>query len=173
MATTLTAGPDKVQCSSDLQQTRAGLSPIDDNQDFTYGGSTLASGTGAGQADRRYVAQLTVPAGGSTTLNLSSLLDSLGNAIAFLRIKRIYVELTTNTNAASILVGGGTNPFVNWLVGTGAQVRVRNGMALFLGTCKDSTGYVVTPTTGDSFKITNEDGALAAVVNVGLVGCSA
>jgi hypothetical protein len=171
--TSLVAGPNKVQVSATLTQVRAAPGNLDDPASWTYGGPTFASGTAAGQVDRRYVAQLTIAAAGNTVLNLSSLSDVYGNSMSFLRVKELYVELTKATAAASILIGGATNPFVNWITVGTTQLRLRNGMAFFLGDCADATGYVVTPTTGDQFKLTNEDAGLAATVNLMILGCSA
>jgi hypothetical protein len=173
MATTYSAGPNKVQVNTDLELIRAGFSNLVDNVGLVYTGASFSSGTGPGNKDRRYIAQLTIAASGTATVNLSSFADAFGNTVAMLRVKTIYVELTKGTAAASILVGGGSNPFANWLVGTAPQLRVRNGMAQFLGDANDATGYVVVPSTGDQFKLTNEDAGLAAIVNVMLDGCSA
>jgi hypothetical protein len=172
--TSLAVGtPNKVQVSSTLTLVRAAPGNLDDPAGWTYTGPAFANGTAAGQVDRRYIAQLTIAASGSTILNLSSLVDSFGNTFAFLRIKEIYVELTKGTAAASVLVGNATNPFVNWISPATATIQVRNGMTLFLGDCQDATGYVVTASTGDQFKILNQDAGLSAIVNVNLLGCSA
>jgi hypothetical protein len=168
-----TASPSKVSVAGVLTQVRASPGNIDDPSGWTYTGPGYTNGTGAGNVDRKYIAQLTIVASGNTVLNLSSLTDSFGNAVAFLRVKQLYVELATATAAASVLIGGATNPFVNWITVGTTQVRLRNGMCFFLGACRDATGYVVTPTTGDSLKITNEDAGLSAVVNVEIEGCSA
>jgi hypothetical protein len=174
MATTLSSTASVVKVGCELDLVRAGLGNVPDPVSFTYAGTANANGTAAGQCDRRYVAQLSIVAAGSTTLNLSSLLDPFGSTFAFLRLKQIYVELTKATAAASILIGGGTNAFGAWLIPAGtAQLRVRNGMCEFLGDCQDATGYVVVPSTGDLLKLTNEDGALAGTVNLELLGCSA
>jgi hypothetical protein len=174
MATSLAAGPSKVTVTSELDSVRAAPGNIPDNAGWTYTGPIYTNGTGAGNVDRRYLAQATITASGSLTINLSSFLDSFNNSGAFLRVKSIYVELTKNTAAVSILVGGAaSNQFVNWITPATAQVRVRNGMVFFLGDAQDAVGYVVTPTTGDQLKITNEDAGLAAAVNVWLLGCSA
>jgi hypothetical protein len=173
MATTLTTNPSKVTVQSILTLVRPGVGDLPDNSGWTYTGASYTSGTGAGAVDRRYIAQLTIAAAGNVVLNLSSLVDAFGNTFAFLRLKRIYIELTKATAAVSILIGGATNPLANWITPATAQKRVRNGMTFFDGDCQDATGYVVVPTTGDQLKITNEDAGLSAVVNVDLAGCSA
>lgn len=173
MATTLTTGPMKVQTTSTLTLTRAGAGNVADQTGFSYSSGNLTSGTGAGKCDLRYIAQVTLAGSGTTTLNLSSLTDTFGGAIAFVRIKSIYVENNNGTTATSILVGGGSNPLINYLVGTTPQVRVRNGMVFFLGVCQDATGFAVTASTGDKLLITNEDNTNSATVNIELIGNSA
>jgi hypothetical protein len=173
MATTFTGTPAKVQVGGTLSSIRTGLPNLDDNAGWVYTGPTLTNGTAAGQVDRRYVVQLTIAASGNTVLNLSSLLDPFGGTIPFLRVKEIFFWLTNATAAASILIGGATNPFVNWITAGTAQLRIRNNMCFYLGACGDAVGYVVTPTTGDQLKLTNEDAGLAATVDGWLTGCSA
>jgi hypothetical protein len=171
MATSLvSAGPSKVVVTSELDRADSGLTTVASIRGFTYNGAQLTTGTGAGKANKRYVNQHTIAAGGSLTLNLSSLSDDFGNAVAFTKVKEIYIELSSSTAAVSILIGNAANPFVNW-VGAGAHtIRVRNGMAFYLGCCADATAYVVTATTADQLKVLNEDGALSAVVNVKITG---
>jgi hypothetical protein len=173
MATTFSSTPSKVQVSSELDLIRT-IGNLPDPVSFTYTSNSLSNGVAAGQADRRYVTQLSILASSNTVLNLSSLLDPFGGSVAFVRIKEIFVQLLTITAATSILVGGAaTNGFANWLTVATTALRVRNGMCFYLGCCPDSTGYPVVATTGDQLKIANEDAVLAATVNVSLVGCSA
>jgi hypothetical protein len=171
VATTFSSTSSKVQVSNSLSSLRTGLTSIDDAISLSYPGPALANGVAAGQADRRYVAQLSIAASGTVTLNLSSLLDAFGGSIAFLRLKEIYVALTTLSAAAAILVGGGTNAITSFL--SAGTLQVRNGTVEYLGCCPDSTGYVVTPSTGDQLKFVNSDASLIAYTNVCLVGCSA
>lgn len=174
MATTLSAGPTKVSVSGQLDLVRAAPGNVSDNSGFTYTGPSLTNGTGAGQADRRYIAQHTIAASGTLTLNLSSLLDSFGNAVAFLKVKEVYIELTTGTAASGISIGGGSNPWVGWISsGTATLGPVGNGCVFYLGCRRDAAGWAVVPSTGDSLRLSNLDAGLAAVVNVLIVGTSA
>src|SRR5262245_45626525 len=170
MATTLTSGPTKVSTTAALANQRTGQPDLLDNSTWTYTGPSLTNGTGAGKVSKKYTAQISIAAAGSTTINLTSLLDSFGNSVAFTKVKSIYVELTTATAAASILVGNAANPFVNWITPATGAVRVRNGMSYFLGDCADGTGYAVVPATGMNLMITNEDAGLAATCNIQIVG---
>lgn len=134
---------------------------------------TLANGTAADQADKIYIAQTTIAAGGTTNLDLAgSLTDVFGNVITFARIKAIAFKLLTTTAASSVSIGGGTNPFINW-VGAGTDtVRVLNGGCFLLFT-PTATAYAVTAGTGDVLKLVNNDGSNIATYQIVLVGCTA
>jgi hypothetical protein len=174
MATTFSSTPSKVQVSGSLSSVRAGLPNLDDNTGFNFTGPSYTNGVAVGQCDRRYVAQLSLAASGTTTLNLSSLLDPFGNSIAFLRVKELFVQLLASPAATSILVGAaGSNPWVNWITAGTAALRIRSGMCFYLGAALDATGFVVVASTGDQLKIASEDAVNAALVNVWIAGCSA
>lgn len=138
---------------------------------LNYKNSTK-NGTSAGQCDLLYVTTGTISASGSLNIDLAgSVLDFFGNTITFARVKSFIIILTADTAAASVLVGNGTNPFVNW-VGSGTHtVRVRNTGCLLLAS-SDSTGYAVTASTGDILKILNEDSGNVATYQIAFVGCS-
>lgn len=138
---------------------------------------TLTNGSGAGNAQKIYVAAGTIAGAGTLNLDLAaSLVDVFGNSITFANIKVLYVELTTATTATSIKVGGADSaPFVNWIVSDGTitdeepGVIVRNG-GMFMLACTDATGYAVTATTGDILKLTNLDASNTATYRVCLIG---
>jgi hypothetical protein len=171
VATTFSSTSSKVQISNTLSSLRTGLASIDDAIALSYSGPAMSNGVAAGQADRRYVAQLSIPASGTVTLNLSSLLDAFGGSISFLRLKELYIALTTLSAAAAILVGGGTNAITSFL--SAGTLTVRNGTVEYLGCCPDAVGYPVVPSTGDKLAFVNSDASLIAYTNVCLVGCSA
>lgn len=134
-------------------------------------------GTGATQADLLYVGGGSIAASGTLNLDLAGVLtDIFGTTLTFVRVKQFTILLQPGaTQATSVLVGNGTNPFINW-VGAGAHtVRIRAGAGgggLGLGT-NDATGYAVTASTGDVLKIVNEDASNAAVYQIAISGCSA
>ncbi len=142
------------------------------NSDFNAS-VTLTNGTGgAGTANLLYALQTTIAGGGNTTITLDSgITDFFGTSIVMVRVKVIFIALTTATTATSVLVGNGTNPFINW-VGSGAHtVRIRNGGFLCLA-CQDATAYAVTASTGDVLKILNEDGVNTATLQIAIIGAT-
>ncbi len=122
---------------------------------------TYTSGVGANQGDTLYQATLAL-SGGAYNLNLTTATDSYGTALALLRVKGVYVK---NTGATSLVVGNGTNPFINLLTATGT-VTLPAG-AWFACATPDATGYAVTASTGDILKFTGTGTAAFQVVILG------
>jgi hypothetical protein len=135
------------------------------------------SGTSANNADLLYVTSGSITASGSLNIDLAgSVLDFYGNTLTFARVKQFVILLQAATGqATSVLVGNGSNAFVNWCGANTHTVRIRAGTAgggFALGT-NDSTGYAVTANTGDILKILNEDATNAAAYQISISGCSA
>lgn len=85
----------------------------------------FSTGTGSGQANVVYAAKGTINSSSSVTVDLQSLTDFFGDASSFSKIKALYVELTTETSASSILVGAGgvqtpSAPSLSLSVGAGS-----------------------------------------------------
>jgi hypothetical protein len=171
MATTLAITQIKALVSWDYENILTGGNTSNINsQSFS---SALTNGTGAGgTADQMYMTTATIAASGNTTVTFTSLANFFGTAISYARIKTMLIQLTTDTTASSILVGNGTNPFINWITPSTGAIRIRNG-GCFLLSCLDATAYAVTAATGDLLKILNEDGANQATVKMTFVGSSA
>lgn len=175
MSTSLTVSPISVSVGWNFQNVLTWANAVN-SSNFSWS-KTLANGTGAGNAQYVYVTQPSIAASSSLNIDLAgSVTDVYGNTITFAKIKVIYVELTTTTAASTIDVGGASSAgFANWISSAGTfatdqpKVRVRNGGIFFLG-CTDGTGYAVTATTADILKITNNDGAVAASLNILIVG---
>jgi hypothetical protein len=170
MATTLATNQIKAILGWDFEST---LIMGNSTNIATHSVSTsMTNRTGAaGTADLIYSNSVTIAASGNTTVTFTSLASLLGVIMSFARIKAFIIENNSLTTASSILIGNGTNPFINW-VGSGAHtVRVRNGGALMLF-CTDATAYAVTAATGDLLKILNEDGANSATVHMTVIGSS-
>lgn len=132
----------------------------------------LADGTGADQADQLWTDQRTISASSNDDLDLAgSLTNALGATATFARIRALYVEAALgNTN--NVVVGGGTNPFVNWVADGTDKVIVRPGGVLLLAN-RDATGYAVTASTGDVLRIANSGSGTSVTYNVAILGCSA
>jgi hypothetical protein len=137
-----------------------------------YSSWTVADGTSANQMDLVWSDQRTLGAGASENLDLAGgLTDIYGNTLTFARIKFIYVSAAT-ANGDYVQLGGGTNPFINWVANASDIVNVApDGM--FALTAPDATGYAVTAGTGDILKVTNADGAAGVTYDIVLAGASA
>lgn len=176
MSTTLVTKAIKAAISYDYENVLTMGNTVSSNQ-HTYNKSMTSGTGGSGTADLIYSASLTLAASATTNLDLAaSLLDAFGNTLTFARLKVLMVELTNDTTASSIKVGGAASAgFINWIGSAGTfatdqpYVRVRNGGLLLLA-CTDGTGYAVTATTADILKLTNEDGANVATIHITLIG---
>lgn len=139
---------------------------------FKYAPTQYANGTGAGQCDRLYAAQLTLAASGTFSITLTNFTDFFGNTLSMLRFKSLFVNLVSG-GASSIAVGNATNPLANWISVTTATIQVRSGGLLWLDSPVDATGYPIVAGASDTLKITNNDSVNVATVNLGVYGCSA
>jgi hypothetical protein len=137
---------------------------------------SLASGTGAGQADKYFSDTRTLAA--STTedldLNGTGLQDAFGANLALARVKAIIVSAwAANTN--NVVVGGAaSNGFVTPFGGATHTVTVRPGgfIALSAGLA-DATGYLVTAATGDLLRIGNSGAGTSVTYDIVVIGASA
>jgi len=106
----------------------------------------LASGTGANQADRVY-SENDKSIAAAYDLDLSGgLLDALGAAVVFAKVKAILV-VADPANTGDILVGGDAAAFLFGSV-VGDIIKVKPGGILFLY-APQAAGYAVTAATGD------------------------
>lgn len=130
----------------------------------------FTNGAGANQADRIFSDQRTVNASTNDDLDLAGVLtDVFGQTLTFARIKGMLISSNT-ANVQNFSVGGGTNPFINWIAGTTPTVVLRPG-GMFLLLAPDATGYAVTAGTGDILRIANGAGS-AIVYDIVLIGSS-
>ncbi len=136
----------------------------------------MLTGSGVDQANLLAMPiQYTIAASGTQNVDLAGVLEDFANQVCtFTIVKALSVALPAANAASSILVGNGTNPFINWITPSTGAIRVRKG-GFFDLVAPDATGYPVTASTGDILKITNEDASNAAtvVVVVGGVGTAA
>jgi hypothetical protein len=142
---------------------------------------SLATGTGAAQADRLYRATRTLAATTGEDLDLAgSLTDAFGATLTFARVKGILIKLNTTTAGYTLQVGGSasvtgatatSNQFINWVASATDIINVRGGGFLLLWS-NDATGYAVTASTGDLLKIYNPNAA-SITYDIILIGASA
>jgi hypothetical protein len=117
----------------------------------------LASGTGAGKADRIYQKAFSIAGSGSLSTDLAgALVDILGNALVFAKVKAIIV--ITGANAGNIIVGGGSNCLA-FLSDVSDKIPVKPNGFMALGT--SGVGVTVTADTADILKLENAGGSTA------------
>lgn len=130
---------------------------------FSYG-----TGTGAGSIDLHWEHTYTLASAATQTLTLSALTDDIGRTVAFARIKRLLINITSKTGNDVLTVGAATNPITTLLGGTTPTFLVRN---FDIKVANDATGFVVTPSTADQLKFVNS-GAASMTFTVSISGCS-
>jgi len=133
---------------------------------------SLASGTGANQADKIFHDQRTLAASATEDLDLAGVLtDVFGAALTFARIKAVLIHaLPTNTNNVNV-----TRPATNGVplfLAAGDGIPVRPGGA-FCWISPDATGVAVTAGTGDLLTLTNSGAGTSVVYDVIIIGASA
>jgi hypothetical protein len=135
----------------------------------------LANGIGAGNADRIWHDQRSIAASGTDDIDLSgSLVDALGNACVFARVKGLII-VAADGNTNNLVVGNTTsNGFVSWVGGATHTVTVRPGgfLALCAGDA-DATGYTVTAATADLLRVANSGSGTPVTYDIIVVGNSA
>ncbi|GGR71138.1 MULTISPECIES: hypothetical protein [Streptomyces] len=135
---------------------------------------TLASGTGAGKADRVFQARRTIAASGTDDLDLAGvLLDAFGSTITFARIKGLFIAAST-ANSNNVVVGNATSNAWATLLNATGTVTLRPGAVLAaIAGPADATTYGVTSSTGDVFRIANSGGGSTVSYDICIVGASA
>lgn len=134
---------------------------------------TLASGTGAGKADKAYTARRTLAASATEDLDLDGVLtDAFGATITFAKIKGLFIAAAAaNTNG--VVVGAASSNAWASLLNTTGTITLRPGTALALVAGAADTGYAVTASTGDVLKVANSAGGSPVTYDICIVGTSA
>jgi hypothetical protein len=138
--------------------------------------ATLANGIAVGQADKVFADTRTLAASATENLDLAGgvLLDPLGTALTFVKVKALIVAAAAgNTN--DVIVGGDvTNTFFGSFADETDAVRIRPG-TVFAIACgaADAAGYAVVAGTGDLLKILNGGAGTPVTYDVIIIGTSA
>jgi len=134
----------------------------------------MATGTGAGQADKIWTDQRTLTASSTEDLDLAGVLtDAFGATITLARVKAILVRAAAaNTN--NVIVGGASATQWAALLGTTGTVTLRPG-AVFVAAAgvADATGYVAAAGATDLLKVANSSSGSSVVYDIAVIGCSA
>lgn len=133
----------------------------------------LASGTGAGKANVLFADTRTLAASATEDLDLSgALLDALGDAAAFLRVKGLVVSASRDNTNNVVFGAAAANAWATLLNSTGTVTLRPGAVAAFMAGAAD-TGWAVTPGTGDILKVANSAGSTAVTYDIVIIGDSA
>lgn len=134
----------------------------------------MATGTGAGQADKIWTDQRTLTASSTEDLDLvGTLTDAFGATISLARVKAILVRAAA-ANVNNVIVGGASATQWAALLGTTGTVTLRPG-SLFVAVAgaADATGYVSAAGATDLLKVANSSSGSSVVYDIAVIGCSA
>lgn len=133
----------------------------------------LASGTGAGKADRLFSDRRTLAASATEDLDLSgALLDALGGPAAFAKIKGLIIAADKGNTNNVVFGAASTNQWATLLNTTGTITLRPGASACFMAGVAD-TGWNVTASTGDLLKVANSAGGTPVNYDIVVIGASA
>jgi hypothetical protein len=134
----------------------------------------LASGTGAGKADRVFSDRRTLAASATEDLDLAgTLVDAFGAAITFARVKGIVIAAAAGNTNNVVIGAAAANPWAT-LLGATHTLTLRPGAFVAVGTgVADATGYAVTAGTGDLLKVANSAAGSSVTYDIHIIGASA
>lgn len=137
----------------------------------------LADGTAVGQANRVYItpaAGLTLAPSASVNIDLSGIVaDALSQPLVLVRVKGFFLYARSgNTN--SVVVGGGTNPWLGWTTnGVFGSVAPDGLMFMVNPGIGSNNGWPVTAGTGDILKLLNGGAGTDVTLDLCIVGADA
>lgn len=137
-----------------------------DNLDYLFTKS-LADGTAIDTANQSYQRESTLSASATLTLDFAggtTVYDAFGDAVAFARIKALYVENSSAVGGANITVGGNN--------GSAGAVTLAPGGVYFVMR-PDATAWPIAGGTTDTVSITNASGSLTASYRLIIIGATA
>lgn len=133
----------------------------------------LATGTGAGQADKMFSAIRTIAPSANDDLDLNNvLLDAFGVAIVLARVKGLFISAAL-ANSNNVVIGAaGANPWITLLNATGTiTLRPGESIGCYSGVA-DATGHVVTGGTGDILRVANGGAGTSVDYSIVIIGAS-
>ena len=133
-------------------------------------GDTLATGTGANQADVLWHDTRTLTATSEDLDLAGSLTDAFGDTVTFVKVKGILIHNKSTTATEILAVGGAaSNQLINWVANNSDIVNIGPDGVLLLWSPVD--GYAVTASTGDLLKI--DSGSDTITYDIVIIGTSA
>ena len=147
--------------------------PQDRLSALTAASWSITTGTAASQADELWHDTRTLTASANDDLNLSTLTNAFGDAIALARVKCILVY-SRSDNDTNILVGAAAaNPLATLFSDTSDQIIVRPDGA-FLAFAPDAIAYAVTTASADILRVAHDGGSSNDVMyDIVVIGASA
>ncbi|WP_395109784.1 hypothetical protein [Actinomadura sp. SCN-SB] len=132
----------------------------------------LASGTGAGKADKIWSDRRTIAASDSEELDLAgSLTDVFGGTITLATVKVLYVKAAaSNTN--DVVLGAAAENAWDTLLGDAGTVTLRPG-AVFLVAATSANPWGVTASSADLLKVANSSSGSSVSYDIAVVGATA
>lgn len=129
----------------------------------------IANGVSAHQDNMFWADTRTLTASSSDSLDLfGGIINSFGDTINFTQINGIFI-FANSLNTNNLIIGNGTNPFVNW-VGAGTHTITVKPGGMFALYDPSAAGYAVTNTTADTLKITNSSSGTSVTYDIMLIG---
>lgn len=164
-----------IKVTSSFQQTPTtipgNVTPATNTQSLK---ADFTSGTTADKVDLKYSRTLTFASATAQTLDLSSLTDDYGGAVAFVKIRSLLIRVKSTTDGATLTVGAAaTNPWAAVLGTTGTliiQSATSSNQAVLLLTAPNTSGYAV---SGSSKSLKLLPSSHAFDVDIEITGTSA
>lgn len=148
------------------------VTPAQERQTSTY---SWQNGTAASQVDLHWElagsTAVTLTAGTSATYTLSALTDAIGRTVAFVRIRKLVIRITSKTDgdATYLTIGGAASHDWTAIVSaTGHTLPCRDALVMIAG---DTTGLAVTASSSDQLKVKN-DSSHSITFEISISGCS-
>ncbi len=172
--------------SQPISGASSAVNPVQSVTQFTGRSSYTATGHIANECNQISSKIFSVGAGGTNAIDLSAaFVNVVGNPTAtWARIKAVYIQLlsvaqdvTNGTACSSITIGnnGGNDwisqSFSGWLGAAASVFDLANGQQMSWST--DNAVGTVVDGTHKIMKLTNNDGAVAAAVEITLIGADA
>jgi hypothetical protein len=183
MATDLTKGNVRIELG--FTQTVGNNAFARDVTESFGGNMNFATGTGAKQANRLPLDEITIPGGETLTVDLTavtyslsgggsgSILDPGNSSVGIARVKGLYFELVvegqTNPSLSATVNGAAANVVTSFKADLVSDGTVNARAAVSRA---DAAGWVVTNTTADKIVVVNNDGTKAAHVLIGILGAA-
>lgn len=147
--------------------------PVDVGSFDSPPGTTWSSGVGANMVDILWSDQRTISASANDDLDLAAgLTDAFGNSLTFVRVKFIYIKNVSADAATEIQIDQTVTNDWSTLFGGGAIIPLLTG-AWLAHEAPDAAAWLVTASTADLLRITNNDASNSAIYDITIMGASA